>query len=112
MGKPAAFAHFHIGKDGTEGGVFWAAGIDTEGYLSLSCMKMADPHLGEVFSILGAFDTEVILSAAETIPHGFYRGIDGSGGPVGVACIGDNTTQMGEVFVFKLTGALQPVFGV
>ena len=80
--QPLALCTFHVGKDRAERGILRAAGIDAEPNLPFGLVEVADPHLVEDRTILGAFDAEIILPAAEAIPHGFYADGDFRGCPV------------------------------
>ena len=101
-----------MGKDGAEGRILRAAGVDTKADFTIPLPHMAHPHLPEGDAIFRAFQTVVILSAAEAVPHGLYGGIQLRGSPVRVAQIGDHAAKMLEGFVFVFNGCLQPVFGV
>lgn len=75
-------------------------------------MHVADAHLGEVFAIQRTFDAIVVFTPGKAIPHGFYPGVDGCCGPVGIAAIGHDTAQMLELFVLVLNACFKPVLAV
>lgn len=75
-------------------------------------MHVADAHLGEVFAIKRAFDAIVVFTPGKAIPHGFYPGVDGCCGPVGITAIGHDTAQMLELFVLVFNACLEPVLAV
>ena len=112
MGKPFTFGHFHIGKDCTEGGILRAAGVDAETDLSCAFKEMADPHLVEYSAVPGTFNAEIILAAAQAVPHGFDAGGDLCGRPVRIAVVCHHASQVLEILVFIFNGAFDPVFTV
>ena len=112
MREPFTFCHFHIGKCGFEGRSLGAAGIDAKGYLTAALVKMADSHLGEFFAVRRAFNTVVVLPAAEAIPHLFDARGDLCCCPVGIAAVGNNAAKMLKFLVFIFDRALQPVLAV
>ena len=112
MGQPFAFGQRHVGKDWLEGGLLGRAGIDAEADLTATLPHMADPHLREIFAVGGTLNAVIVLPAAEAIPHGLDGGIDGGGGPVGVAVVGHHTAQVLELLVFVFNRAFQPILAV
>src|SRR5699024_4659153 len=112
MRLPLTFGHLHIRKYGGKGRVFRRAGIDTKLDLSAALMHMADAHLIKVHTIRGALNTIVVLSSAETVPHGFDGCVNDSRRPVGVSVIGHDTAQMLKLVIFVFDGAFHPVLAV
>ena len=112
MGKPLTFRQAHIRKGCLEGRILRTAGIDAKADGSTALVHMTNAHLAEPHTVLRTFDAVIILPAAEAVPHGLDGGVDGGGGPVGIAQIRCNTSQMLELLVFVFNGAFQPVFAV
>lgn len=112
MCLPLAIRQFHMGEDCAERRIFRTAGVDTELNLTFGFMQVADAHLVELYAIRGTFYAKIILSAAQSIPHGFYLGRDLGGGPIRPTVIGDHAAQMLKLFVLVFDGTFQPVFAV
>ena len=112
VGQPLAFRHFHVGEDGSEGRGLRATGVDTKANFPRCLMEMAHTHLPEGDPILRAFDTEILLSPAQAVPHGGDAGGNFGGGPVGIAVVGDHAAQVLKTLMFVLNGTFQPVLGV
>lgn len=112
VGQPFALGQLHMGKDRPERRIFRTAGVDTELNLTFGFMQVADAHLVEPYAIRGTFYAKIILSAAQSIPHGFYLGRDLGGGPIRPTVIGDHAAQMLKLFVLVFYGTFQPVFAV
>ena len=74
MCQPFALCQLHVRENSTERRVLRAAGINAELKFTLCYVQMAHPHLVEDDTIFGSLDAEIILPAAEAIPHGFYAG--------------------------------------
>lgn len=112
MGRPFAFAYFHFAEARPEGGSLRTAGVDAEAYPVGSVEHMTDAHLSEAYSVKGILYAEVILSAAETKPNAFYRGVNIHSGPVGITLVSDHTAETLEQLIFILNGGLEPVITV
>ena len=112
MRLPLAGPQVEIAEQGSETGVLRRTGINAEADAPAALQQMADPHLGKVLPILGALDTIIVLPAAQTVPHGFYRRVDGRGGPVGIAMISHYAAQVLVSFVFIFHGGFEPVLAV
>jgi len=112
VGEPLAFAFYHIRKDCLEGGILRAAGVDPELDFCNSLMHVADAHLPEPNAVFGAFDAEIVFTAAEAVPHGLDICTDLCSGPVRVTHVCDHAAQMLESFVLVLDGCLEPVFAI
>lgn len=106
VGQPFTLRQLHIRKNRFERGIPRAAGIDTKADFAAALVHMADSHLAEAHAILGAFHAVVILPSAEPIPHGFHIGTDLGGCPIGIAQIGDHSSQVLKPVVFVLDGCL------
>ena len=76
VGQPFAFRQRHIGKYSLEGRILRGAGVDAEADFSAALPHMANPHLGEMDAVGGAFDAVVVLPPAESVPHGLDFGIN------------------------------------
>ena len=112
MCHPFAVRHFHIRENRAEGRVLRAAGVDAKGYFPRCFVQVTDAHLMERLAIFRVLDTEIIFSAAQAVPHGFYMGGDFRGRPVGIAVIRHHAAQVLEVLVFVFNRTFQPVFAV
>ena len=80
MDQPFALSDFHVRKNCCEGRVLRAAGIDAESDPVSAFPHMTYPHLGKPFTIPRTLDAIIILSAAESVPHGFHLRRYGGGG--------------------------------
>lgn len=100
MRLPPAFCDLHIGKYRFKGRVLRRTCVDAEPDLPVSLMHMADPHLAERDPVRGTLDAVIILSPAETIPHGFYGCADLCGSPVRIPVVGHHASQMLELVIF------------
>ena len=112
MSQPFALSDFHVRKNCREGGAFRAAGIDAESDPFRALPHMTYPHLGEPFTVLRTLYAIIILSAAESVPHGFHLRRYGGSGPIRIAVVSDHAAQMLELLVFVLHRAFEPVFTV
>lgn len=112
MGLPHALGYLHVREHCRKRELFRRAGIDAEADFVRSGVHMADTHLAEVDTVVGAFDAVVICPAGETIPHYLYIGRNGRCSPVRVAVVGGDAAQMLELLVFKLYRSFEPVVDV
>lgn len=71
MGQPLAVGQLHVGESRFEGRILRAAGVNPKVDFIRPLPHMADSHLREMRSILGAFDAVVVFAPAESVPHGF-----------------------------------------
>ena len=69
MCLPSAFGDLHIGKYRLKARFFGTASVNAEPYRAFAFPHMTHSHLREVHAVIGAFDTIIVLTAAETIPH-------------------------------------------
>lgn len=112
MCQPFAVRYFHIRENRTEGRVLRTAGVDAKRNFPRCFIQVTNTHLMERLTVFRALDTEIIFSAAQAVPHGFYMGRDFRGRPVGIAVIGHHTAQMLKVLIFVFNRTFQLVFTV
>ena len=60
---------------------------------------MANPHLPEGHTVLGAFHTVIVLTATEPIPHGVNLGTNLRCCPIGITAVGYYASEVLEAFV-------------
>ena len=90
MRLPCTLRDLHICEYRFKTGVLRTAGINSESYLTCSFPHMAYSHLGEILTILGAFDTIIIFASAKSVPHRLNICRDSSSCPVRITMIGYN----------------------
>ena len=112
MGLPGALSNLHIREHCREGGFFRRAGINAKADLVCCGIHVSDAHLAEDYSIVGTLNTEVILPAGKTVPHGLHLGRYSRSGPVGVAVVGCHAAQMLELLILELHRTLEPVIAI
>ena len=112
MGFPLTCSKRQVRKNSFEGGILWRAGINAELDFVMPPIHMANAHLVKMDAIFRAFNTVIIFTAAEAVPHGFDRGRNGRSCPIRISAICYDTAQMLKVFVLIFNGAFQPVFTV
>ena len=89
-----------------------AACIYTESYLSRALPHMTESHLTEGLPVIGAFNTVIIVSAAEPIPHDFHISRDLCCRPIGISMISHNRSKVLEGFILIFDRGLQPVITI
>ena len=82
VGQPFAVRNVHMGKRRLKGRILRAAGVHAESDLIGRLPHMADAHLREMLTILRTLDAEIVLPAAQPVPHGFDGRADLCGRPV------------------------------
>lgn len=73
---------------------------------------MTHTHLLEGDAVKGALDAVVVLTTRKPVPHGFDICINFRCGPIRVAIVCYNTTQVLEYVIFVLGGGFEPVFRI
>src|SRR5699024_7632366 len=102
VGLPLAEYQLEFAEQGGDTAILRRTGIDAEADAPAALQQVADAHLGKVLPVPGTLDAVVVLPAAQAVPHGLDRRVNGRGGPVGVAMVGHHAAQVlvAVVFIF------------
>lgn len=109
---PRALPELHIREDSSKRGVFRRAGIYSNPHFARPFVDMADAHLPPLLSVFGTFDTIVIFTAREAIPHHLLMGRDSGCCPIAITMIGNYASQMLKLAVFELHRCFKPVVAI